>query len=202
MIVNSFFPSPSWTICHYSKTKHRLCIAFQMYLYGVVTRVDQAGVFSPQSHQAHRRADRCTRSIWYEFFSRTHAVGYLRTIQDPEYPMNLEQLNVIQVRRTEYLCRQLANISVDNDHNKVTVYFTPTIPNCTYSCQTWLTCRQAAVIGLCIRVKLDRCLPRRLKSRVYITPGSHNTEENLNRQINDKERVSAALENPSLHILS
>ncbi|KAK8818685.1 hypothetical protein WA538_003993 [Blastocystis sp. DL] len=107
--------------------------------------------------------------------------GYLRTIQDPEYPMNLEQLNVIQ----------LANISVDNDRNKVTVYFTPTIPNCT----------QAAVIGLCIRVKLDRCLPRRLKSRVYITPGSHNTEENLNRQINDKERVSAALENPSLYIL-
>ena len=57
------------------------------------------------------------------------------------------------------------------------------------------------MIGLCIRVKLDRCLPRRLKSRVYITPGSHNTEESLNRQINDKERVAAALENPSLHIL-
>ncbi|KNB44852.1 hypothetical protein JH06_3128 [Blastocystis sp. subtype 4] len=104
--------------------------------------------------------------------------SYLRTIQDPEYPMNLEQLN-------------LASISVDNDNNKVVVYFTPTIPNCT----------QAAVIGLCIRVKLDRCLPRRLKSRVYITPGSHNTEESLNRQINDKERVAAALENPSLHIL-
>ena len=61
--------------------------------------------------------------------------------------------------------------------------------------------RQAAVIGLCIRVKLDRCLPRRLKSRVFITPGSHNTEESLNRQINDKERVAAALENPSLYIL-
>lgn len=50
-------------------------------------------------------------------------------------------------------------------------------------------------------MKLDRCLPRRLKSRVYITPGTHNTEDSLNRQINDKERVSAALENPSLYIL-
>lgn len=56
------------------------------------------------------------------------------------------------------------------------------------------------MIGLCIRVKLDRCLPRRLKSRVYISPGTHNTEESLNRQINDKERVAAALENPTLHI--
>ena len=81
------------------------------------------------------------------------------------------------------------------------VYFTPTIPNCTFVYMFWISHRQAAVIGLCIRVKLDRCLPRRLKSRVYITPGSHNTEESLNRQINDKERVAAALENPSLHIL-
>ena len=63
-----------------------------------------------------------------------------------------------------------------------------------------MTYRQAAVIGLCIRVKLDRCLPPRLKLRVYIAPGTHNTEESLNRQINDKERVAAALENPSLHI--
>ena len=85
--------------------------------------------------------------------------------------------------------------------NKVIVYFTPTIPNCTYYLHVYSNSRQAAVIGLCIRVKLDRCLPRRLKSRVFITPGSHNTEESLNRQINDKERVSAALENPSLHIL-
>lgn len=28
---------------------------------------------------------------------REHGVDYLRTIKDPEYPMNLEQLNVIQV---------------------------------------------------------------------------------------------------------
>ena len=47
---------------------------------------------------------------------------------------------------------------------------------------------------------MDRCLPLRLKSRVFIAPGTHNTEESLNRQINDKERVAAALENPSLHI--
>ena len=27
----------------------------------------------------------------------SHGIDYLRTIKDPEYPMNLEQLNVIQV---------------------------------------------------------------------------------------------------------
>lgn len=103
--------------------------------------------------------------------------------------------------RQFFIVQQLSNISVDNECNKVIVYFTPTIPNCTYYWYYLFKNRQAAVIGLCIRVKLDRCLPRRLKSRVYITPGTHNTEDSLNRQINDKERVSAALENPSLYIL-
>ncbi len=31
-----------------------------------------------------------------------------------------------------------------------------------------------------------------------ITPGGHSTEEAVNKQLNDKERVAAALENPSL----
>uniref|UniRef100_A0A8C2JLA6 Uncharacterized protein n=1 Tax=Cyprinus carpio TaxID=7962 RepID=A0A8C2JLA6_CYPCA len=38
--------------------------------------------------------------------------------------------------------------------------------------------------GLCLQVKLQRCLP--FKHKV------------LNKQINDKERVAAAMENPSL----
>lgn len=46
--------------------------------------------------------------------------------------MNLEQLNVVQVAFWYYSDLQLASISVDNDNNKVVVYFTPTIPNCTF----------------------------------------------------------------------
>ena len=33
---------------------------------------------------------------------------------------------------------------------------------------------------------------------IYITPGAHSTEVAVNKQLNDKERVAAALENPNL----
>ncbi|KAK5985425.1 FtsJ domain-containing protein [Trichostrongylus colubriformis] len=56
----------------------------------------------------------------------------------------------------------------------------------------------ATLIGLAIRVKLARSLHPRIKVRVSITEGSHNTEEAINRQLADKERVAAAMENTSL----
>ncbi|XP_065797032.1 death-associated protein kinase 2-like isoform X1 [Muntiacus reevesi] len=37
-----------------------------------------------------------------------------------------------------------------------------------------------------------------LKLEIYISEGTHSTEEDINKQINDKERVAAAMENPSL----
>ena len=52
--------------------------------------------------------------------------------------------------------------------------------------------------GLCLRVKLQRCLPFKHKLEIYISEGTHSTEENINKQINDKERVVAAMENPNL----
>ena len=33
---------------------------------------------------------------------------------------------------------------------------------------------------------------------IFITPGAHATEAAVNKQLNDKERVAAALENPNL----
>ena len=56
----------------------------------------------------------------------------------------------------------------------------------------------ATLIGLCIRVKLIRSLPARFKTSVRITPGTHAQEESVNKQLNDKERVAAALENGNL----
>lgn len=74
----------------------------------------------------------------------------------------------------------------------------------------------ATLIGLCIRVKLLRSLPERFKVDIMVTPGTHASEEagriisklstwNLtdppfvvNKQLNDKERVAAALENGHL----
>lgn len=46
----------------------------------------------------------------------------------------------------------------------------------------------ATLIGLAIRVKLARSLHPTVKVRVSITPGTHNTEEAINRQLADKVR--------------
>ena len=102
----------------------------------------------------------------------------IRDIKDPEHPNTLEQLNVAQ--------RQL--ITVDDERGLVTLTFTPTIPHCS----------MATLIGLSIRVKLLRSLPPRFKVDVAITPGTHASEHAVNKQLNDKERVAAALENDNL----
>lgn len=56
----------------------------------------------------------------------------------------------------------------------------------------------ATLIGLAIRVKLHRSLPSRFKVKVSIEPGTHQSETAVNKQLDDKERVRAALENPHL----
>ena len=102
----------------------------------------------------------------------------LRRLRDPEHPLTLEQLNVVS--------REL--IEVDDARNRVVVQFTPTVPHCS----------MATLIGLCIRVKLLRSLPRRFKVTIMITPGAHASEVAVNKQLADKERVAAALENKHL----
>lgn len=102
----------------------------------------------------------------------------IRCINDPEHPLTLEQLKVAT----------LDQIEVDDAKNELKVRFTPTIPHCS----------MATLIGLSIRVKLLRSLPRRFKVTVFIHPGTHASEEAVNKQLNDKERVAAALENAHL----
>ena len=81
-----------------------------------------------------------------------------------------------------------AHVTVDDNANRVKVAFTPTVPHCS----------MATLIGLSIRVKLLRVLPRRLKVDIVVSPGSHSSEAAVNKQLNDKERVAAALENSNL----
>ncbi|KAK9707792.1 hypothetical protein QE152_g27630 [Popillia japonica] len=52
--------------------------------------------------------------------------------------------------------------------------------------------------GLCIRIKLERNIPYQIKLDIYIKEGAHATEHEINKQINDKERIAAAMENPNL----
>lgn len=66
--------------------------------------------------------------------------------------------------------------------------FNPTVPHCSL----------ATLIGLCIRVKIERSLTHNIKLDIFIKKGAHSTEDEINKQINDKERVGAALENPNL----
>lgn len=77
---------------------------------------------------------------------------------------------------------------MDNEKSTVKVLFTPTIPHCS----------MATLIGLSIRVKLLRALPPRFKVSVEINPGTHASENAVNKQLADKERVAAALENSHL----
>ncbi len=56
----------------------------------------------------------------------------------------------------------------------------------------------ATLIGLAIQVRLMRVLPRRFKIEVEIAPGTHQSEKAVNKQLKDKERVAAALENQNL----
>lgn len=74
---------------------------------------------------------------------------------------------------------------------KVRVEFCPTVAHCSL----------ATLIGLCLRVKIERNINHKLKLDIFIKKGTHSTEEEINKQINDKERVAAALENPNLRKL-
>ena len=56
----------------------------------------------------------------------------------------------------------------------------------------------ATLIGLSLRAKLARSLPTRFKIDVRICEGTHVNEQQVNKQLNDKERVAAALENKNL----
>lgn len=109
---------------------------------------------------------------------QTRLSDLIRGINDPEHPLTLEELHVLE----ESL------ITVDNTTNEIKVLYTPTIPHCS----------MATLIGLSIRVKLLRCLPARFKVSVEVNPGTHSSEHSVNKQLADKERVAAALENAHL----
>ncbi|XP_014607266.1 MIP18 family protein galla-1 [Polistes fuscatus] len=109
----------------------------------------------------------------------------LRTIKDPEKPQTLEQLDIIYEDCVNICESTPSGISV------IRVEFNPTVPHCSL----------ATLIGLCIRVKLERHLVAVFKLDIFIKEGTHSTEQEINKQINDKERIAAAMENPNLREL-
>lgn len=106
----------------------------------------------------------------------------ISNISDPEHPLTLAQLAVVN----------LVDIKVTHGANKgiseVLIKITPTITHCSL----------ATLLGLGIRVRLERCLPPRFRIKILIKEGSHQSENQVNKQLNDKERVAAACENEQL----
>lgn len=115
----------------------------------------------------------------YDEIDEREVFDYIRHLQDPEHPLTLEELNVLDID----------SVKIDHKKNLCQIQFTPTIPHCS----------MATLIGLSIQVKLLRSLPPTMKIEVSIKPGTHASEEAINKQLNDKERVAAALEN--IHLL-
>ncbi|XP_052860726.1 MIP18 family protein galla-1 [Anopheles cruzii] len=108
--------------------------------------------------------------------------GFLRTIRDPEKPNTLEDLHVV------YEDGIFVTEPAPGQSLLVRIEFNPTVPHCSL----------ATLIGLCIRVKVQRSLSHYAKLDIYIKKGAHATEDEINKQINDKERIAAAMENPNL----
>ncbi|CAJ1931048.1 unnamed protein product [Sphenostylis stenocarpa] len=115
-------------------------------------------------------------------FHDEYAVEPIDQQEDPEYSYSLEQLKVVTEEAIE----------VDDKRNYVRVTFTPTVQHCS----------MVTIIGLCIHVKLMRSLPSRYKVDIRVAPGSHTTVDEVNKQLRDKERIAAAMENPNIvHLL-
>ncbi len=96
----------------------------------------------------------------------------IRNITDPEHPYNLEELNIIS----------LDDIIVDNENRVITVYFNPTIENCTF----------ASFIGLSIKKKLLNFISPKYNIDVLIKEPKNENDKTLNKQMNDKERLEAS----------
>lgn len=104
----------------------------------------------------------------------------IKDIKDPEKPQTLEELNVVS--ESGVSVRQF------NDDYLVRIEFAPTVPHCSL----------ATLIGLCLRMKLERCWNKKFKLDIFLKKGTHDTQDEINKQINDKERIAAAMENPNL----
>jgi hypothetical protein len=75
---------------------------------------------------------------------------------------------------------------------QVEVRFSPTVPHC----------NQALLIALCIHAAVTQAIAGlHCKLIVCVQPNTHHQSEDISKQINDKERVLAAMENPLLRSL-
>ncbi|KAL2111502.1 hypothetical protein VUR80DRAFT_9922 [Thermomyces stellatus] len=109
----------------------------------------------------------------------------IATISDPEHPLSLGQLAVVNL--PDIHLRPYPPGGPDS-LVEVVVEITPTISHCSL----------ATIIGLAVRVRLEQAMPPNYRVEVRIKQGSHAQDDQVNKQLADKERVAAALENQDL----
>ncbi|KAI0853385.1 hypothetical protein F5Y00DRAFT_100744 [Daldinia vernicosa] len=111
----------------------------------------------------------------------------ISTISDPEHPLSLGQLAVVNLPDI-HITPSPSAVADPNTLTRVLVEITPTITHCSL----------ATVIGLGVRVRLEQALPPNYRVDVVIKEGTHSQDDQVNKQLADKERVAAALENDTL----
>ncbi|MCJ1361268.1 hypothetical protein MMC16_000366 [Acarospora aff. strigata] len=146
---------------------------------------DPFSTSSPSSVAASSDSDSDNDDNDVEPIDEQEIYDLISTISDPEHPLSLGSLAVVSLPDIH-----IASLSPNNASplRTVTVLVTPTITHCSL----------ATVIGLGVRVRLEQALPPRFRVDVRIKEGTHSTGEQVNKQLGDKERVAAALENGTL----
>ncbi|TKA23065.1 hypothetical protein B0A50_07382 [Salinomyces thailandicus] len=108
----------------------------------------------------------------------------ISTISDPEHPLSLGSLGVVKLADIAIM----PPTSPRSRISTIRVLITPTTSACSLT----------TVIGLGVKVRLVNALPPRFRVDVRIKEGTSNTAGEVNKQLGDKERVAAAMENRSL----
>jgi len=111
----------------------------------------------------------------------------IATISDPEHPHTLGQLSVVRLPDI-HLSPSPAELPTPDSLLTVLVELTPTINHCSL----------ATVIGLAVRCRLEQTLPPNYRVDVRMKDGTHAQDDQVTKQLGDKERVAAALENDTL----
>lgn len=110
----------------------------------------------------------------------------ISTISDPEHPLSLGSLAVVNL--ADIHISPSPALPTSKSLTRVLVEITPTITHCSL----------ATVIGLGVRVRLEQALPPNFRVDVKIKEGTHSQDDQVSKQLADRERVAAALENATL----
>lgn len=115
-------------------------------------------------------------------------IDLISTISDPEHPVSLGQLSIVNIDDIHINPSPAEGFPDENTIVQVSVEITPTVTHCSL----------ATVLGLGVRVRLEQCLPPNYRVDVLCRENTHSQDDQVNKQLADKERVAAALENDSL----